>query len=576
MKVRRVYILTIALTLLFGVLLYRLGDIQLFSVTSFGPNRVNLLEESVKQRAYELQLFSGRGTILDRHGEPITNRKTYDVIVFPFSDSYTWSVEKIARIINISPEKLAFLSESTKKPYFLSEKIQVDMDKEQFQALRQVNIPFFVPVEIKNSRDPLVGKHFVGLVRENPDLYQKRYGSNRSESEEKKVGISGLQRAFDSFLLSKGDEKVLFHVDARGTPLFGYNYRYARQSDSFFPVNVQSTLDLTLQKKAEQLMDDYSIGNGALVLLDVKSREVLVMVSRPQVNEHHPYQDGSIKNQALIAHFPGSVFKTVVAAAAIENMDDVFERTFNCDQNVYGDGDSERKLGKLNFEESFTFSCNRTFAELAEELMKEDEKILDQYAERLGILGPAGWTGDLFRIKHFQHFPAEQTGNIWGDPYDRLAEKAIHQTAIGQKEVRATPLAVANMMATIADHGIQKEVLAARKIVYKNGTTMHSFEEQIKDRGLKRETVKKMTSLLRSVVEKGTARSLNSLPVAGKTGTAETGKEDLTHHWMAGFFPYEEPKYALVVVGLNQKKQPQVLRIYEEMVKFLQARDDRG
>lgn len=84
MKVRRVYILTIALTLLFGVLLYRLGDIQLFSVTSFGPNRVNLLEESVKQRAYELQLFSGRGTILDRHGEPITNRKHTTSLYFLF------------------------------------------------------------------------------------------------------------------------------------------------------------------------------------------------------------------------------------------------------------------------------------------------------------------------------------------------------------------------------------------------------------------------------------------------------------------------------------------------------------
>ncbi|MBO8155993.1 MAG: penicillin-binding protein 2 [Bacillaceae bacterium] len=576
MKVRRVYLLSTILTGLFAALIYRLGDIQLFSATDFGPNHVNLLERSVKQRAHELPLSSGRGTILDRHGVPLTNEKIYDVILYPYPSEFSLNAEKLAGLLHIPKETLASLFSDIEKPAFLSEYIPAVISEEQYQNIKKMEIPYLLPVVRSFAKDPDYGEHFIGLVRENPELFRERYAEGYQYSQPKPVGISGLQSAFDSFLVSERNEKILFHVDARGTPLFGSNYSFVGSDDYFFPVNIHSTLDLTIQKQAESLLDRYGMDSGGLVLLDVETRDVLAMVSLPEINSENPYEEQSIRNQMLTAHFPGSIFKTVVAAAAIEQIPDIFDRTFNCNRNVYGDGPSSRKLGILNFKDSFAYSCNRAFAQLAIELVKQDENMLEQYAEKLGILGPAGWKGNLFRLKDFRHFPEEQQGNIWGEPWDRHVERAISQTAIGQKEVKATPLAVANMMATIASQGIQKEVRGVKKITYKNGAVMATFDSHLKDERLHPNTAAKLKTLLRSVVEKGTARTLAHLSVAGKTGTAETGHDQREHHWMAGFFPYQEPKYALVVTGLSQKETPPVLQIYQKMVEFLQAKEDLG
>jgi cell division protein FtsI/penicillin-binding protein 2 len=104
-------------------------------------------------------------------------------------------------------------------------------------------------------------------------------------------------------------------------------------------------------------------------------------------------------------------------------------------------------------------------------------------------------------------------------------------------------------------------VRAVDKIQYKNGNTLFSFPKQeLEGGGIKKETAEKLQTLLTGVVEeeKGTGRRFASLPyeVAGKSGTAQiSDKKALVNKWFAGYFPRENPKYALVVVDLSVKDE---------------------
>lgn len=127
-------------------------------------------------------------------------------------------------------------------------------------------------------------------------------------------------------------------------------------------------------------------------------------------------------------------------------------------------------MGSLNFKESFARSCNRTFAVLGDELMQKDREVLETYLEALGASEKVGWKGSVFHTPEFEQLPEEKSAIIWGSEENKDSRKAIAQTMVGQKDVRVSPLAIANMMATIARGGEKMEVKVVKKIVYKNGT----------------------------------------------------------------------------------------------------------
>ncbi|SET66033.1 Cell division protein FtsI/penicillin-binding protein 2 [Salinibacillus kushneri] len=573
---KRLYVLLTIVFILFSILVFRLADIQLFSTRSFGPENVNLLERSVAQRSHQMVLSTGRGQILSRNGERLTNKKVLDVIIFPkleAEDTY----KKLANVLDLSSKELQRKIKTLEQPAFITDIMNATIQSEQFNQLEDLELKGVQLIERFKNEDPALAQHLLGFVRENPALYNDRYGEEFPMVDSTPVGISGLQKAFDPFLIANEQEKLLFHVDGHGRPMFGFDLKYAGDNNHFYPAKIKTTLDLSLQQKAEKLFDEYEISKGGLVLLDVKSRDVLAMVSRPKVDKKNPYHEDRIRNQMITAHFPGSVFKTVVAAAAIEKGLVDEQRTFNCSQGVYGEKEDKRDLGELNFEQSFAQSCNRTFGQLALELMENDEDVISQYANKLGILGPVGWNGDIFRYDDFTQIPGEETGNIWGDPSDRQVEDAILQTAIGQKNVKVTPLAVANMMANIVNNGKKQKVRVVDQILYQNDATMGTFTNQKEEENeqINPLTAKRLQSLLKLVTQdSGTANELKELPISGKTGTAEMnsdGDEDneLENSWFAGYFPDKNPKYAMVAVDLQHHKgsKTKTLDIYKKMTE---------
>ena len=98
---------------------------------------------------------------------------------------------------------------------------------------------------------------------------------------------------------------------------------------------------------------------------------------------------------------------------------------------------------------SFARSCNRTFSELGNELIEKDKMVLETYVAALGGAEKVGWRGSVFHTTHFEQMPEEKSVTIWGVKEIRIVKSGSANNN-GQKDVRMSPLAIANMMATIA------------------------------------------------------------------------------------------------------------------------------
>ena len=289
------------------------------------------------------------------------------------------------------------------------------------------------------------------------------------------------------------------------------------------------------------------------------------MVSRPAFTPEDPTmqknQDlfqSALKNRALDRLTPGSVFKIVVAAAALE--EGIVKPTdhFYCSGSYGKYGFTCWKKeghGDITFEEAFADSCNITFAQIAKKVGPEKIK---EYAARLGLTQALGWRKDPFYdLAHFTQLSHEQTGQVFASGTPENDEGILIQTGIGQRDVQITPLAAAAMVATIAGNGKRQEVRAVDAIHYQNGSPFYTFEEHpIESQGLKPETLKWLRKFMDDVVDLGTGQKLKGLPwkVAGKTGTAqvETNKGVKYNLWFVGYTPRENPRYAVAIVAQNQ------------------------
>jgi cell division protein FtsI/penicillin-binding protein 2 len=555
---KRVIIIGTFFILSLFLILYRLADIQLIHTESFSKKGVNLVQESVNQRTQEVVIDDGRGRFVDRNGESLRNHAEPSLVLFPFLKGITWPVEELSKVVNVSSNELKRLLQYTKEPIVLLSEDGVKLSNSDLEKINNLKIPGVFGIYRQSPIEETIGEHIIGITGENAEILRKKYPDRQDLSYKTQIGITGLEKAFDEFLLPDAATKLLYHVDGDGNPLFGVNVKYIADSNPFYPVTVETTIDKDIQTIAEKVLKNQKVDNGGLVLLDITSNEIVAMVSKPELNRS---ESRTLTNYMVQPIFPGSIFKTVISAAAIEYGLNDATREFNCNLNLYGENDGGQDDGNLTLARSFAKSCNYTFTTLAEELMEKDKNVIETTAEKLGLLGPVGWSGEVFHYQNFKQLPDEKAGRIWGDEKDKNVHRAIDQTAIGQKDVKVTPLGVANMMATIARGGHKQQVRVVENILYKNGTNMFSFTSNpLEGENISPYTASKLQELLRLVVTdpEGTGRRFQTSPleVSGKSGTAQTGKKNdqgqtLYNKWFAGYFPSSKPKYALVVVEMD-------------------------
>ena len=268
---------------------------------------------------------------------------------------------------------------------------------------------------------------------------------------------------------------------------------------------------------------------GAVLLADYTTGEILCMTSSPSYDPETGFDagdgwyDGVWLNRALsVAYTPGSVFKLVTMAAALENLPDLDARTFTCNGSMTADGSVITCTGihgQQTVEEALANSCNVAFAELSLELGGET---LRRYAERFGLTGQLTLSGIYTAAGRFEAGAAGSPALAW--------------SGIGQSTDLVCPAALLRYVCAIASGGTAV------------GPVLRRGEHGAEERLLPEETAQRLREMLRyNVTRAYGAGSFPGLPLGAKTGTAEVG-DGTSHAWFTGFLDDPAHPYAFVVV----------------------------
>jgi len=232
--------------------------------------------------------------------------------------------------------------------------------------------------------------------------------------------------------------------------------------------------------------------------------------------------------------------------------------------------------GHVTLAEAFAQSCNVAFAALSERLTPE--QIADT-ARRLGLGQTVGWQGEVGG-ELFRQLDGEEPGQFFSGSLSAVDGGAMAQTAIGQRDVRITPLQAANMMLTVLNRGQVVRPRAVSEINYRNGIALRRFAPQTlidRSEGISAATAATLQQWMRNVVTSGTGWRLNgsAWPLAGKTGTAQIplpGGEG-ENEWFVGYGPADRPRYAAAVMirkPLEDAEHTAVI-VFGEIMDMLQA-----
>ncbi|HJV44250.1 MAG TPA: penicillin-binding protein 2 [Bacillota bacterium] len=586
---RRIFGSLLIIALVWFGLIGRLLWIQILGTRHFSSHNVDLVEDAVAQRKQEVILHTGRGDILDRKGEPLTGREVTGVAIFPLVRGMIDQpkVEKLAQILGQNDQQLLKMIQDVKEPTFIRDSTGkiISVQDEDTNKIEALKLPGILPLPITERYQPDgIATQLIGYISQNPELIEKDYGEELNTGELTKkslVGVSGLERSFQRFLQGVGPTSVSYYVDGKGNPLNGLKPRLIEQENQFYPLSLVTTIDKDLQRKIEKWMDESGIATGAVVVMDTQTREVLAMASHP---DFHPVDTKGDShawvNHAIKQTIPGSIFKTVVAAAVLEEGLVKPDDKFFCEGKYGKYGFScwkEGGHGEISFAEAYAQSCNITFAKAA---LKLPPGKIEEYAKKLGLAQQVGWEqSPLFKISTFHQFSGEDTGQIFSPQTPKEDEGVIIQTAIGQRDVQMTPLQAANMMATVADDGNKKEVRVVKEIRYKTGTTFHTFEEKsIEGEGIDRSTDQQLKKMMELVVKDGTGKALQDAKwkLAGKSGTAQIQEngEERNNQWFIGYGPADKPRYAVAVVDEKESvtSPNRVIPIFKQIMDELASR----
>ncbi|MFC4600098.1 peptidoglycan D,D-transpeptidase FtsI family protein [Cohnella hongkongensis] len=556
---------------LFGIVWARLTWLQIGGGEKKGGG--SLSAAAVLQHSDALLLDSGRGQFRDRRGRPLTGQTVNALAAFPANGlprGEERAVRELAAGLNVEAAELQEWLGALREPDVWrrpGSSTAADLTKEQAVRVKRANL-LGVDVLPYLNRYPsdIAPLHAIGYISQHPERVKAVYGNRilrHQMKETAQIGGIGLEKSLDRLLQGRTATTVKQVTDAARRPLQGLGLRLNASDNPHFPLQVTTTIDLDIQRIAERTMREAGIGKGAVVVLDAANADILAMVSLPRLDPYHVGASGTDeRNHAITAVPPGSVFKTVTLAAALEAGETGWEETFYCD-GAYGKYGlkcwKEGGHGRLTLEQAYAQSCNVAFAALAERL---DPAWLQITAERMGFARRIGWHDDRFVDgKPLRLLEEEERGAVFLSR--RIAEDggARAGSGIGQRDVRITPLQAANLAVTIVNDGRVLAPRLVKEVRYADGGLLAVLNEQpapSKHGAIEPETAAALRRGMLAVAREGTAAGAlrkAGWPLAGKSGTAELAgkRQGRNDHWFVGYGPVgRQPRYAAAVLIEDQ------------------------
>jgi penicillin-binding protein A len=331
--------------------------------------------------------------------------------------------------------------------------------------------------------------------------------------------------------------------------------------------NVQLTLDRDAQNAAYDALNQLQSSTGApvqasVLALQPSTGRILAMASLPSYDPNklasHDFTQVKKDYNALQADPaepllnrgiqltlpPGSTFKLVTASAALESGKYTYDSqvpggpTYQLPQTSGSSGEIDNEgrdcgTDKIPFSQAMENSCNTTFAQLGVEVGAD---ALQKQAEAYGFN---------------QHYLDDIGPQAISNFPDNANEPQAGQSAIGQYEVRATPLQMAMVAAGIANQGVVMKPYIVDSIQSPELETLRQTEPDELDQAVSAETADQVTQLMIDTVNNGTASpgAIPGVQVAGKTGTAQSGVPSVPPYaWFVSFAPAQDPEVAVAVV----------------------------
>lgn len=519
-----------------GVLLVMLGSVVARTYYLQVVQGEELSEKAVGQHPREIKLKARRGNILDRNGvELAVTVEAPSIFARPKEIKNPTAIAgQVAEILQMPEERVLSRLRSS-SPFVWLKRQTTPAEAEALKS-----------AELKG----------IGMTAESKRFYplRERAGQLLGFVGIDGRGLEGLEARFDEDLAG-GEYFLTGYRDAHGRTLMT---EATPEFRAFEGHSLVLTIDERIQSVAESALaeqvEKYDAKGGYAVVMDARTGEILAMANTPEFdpNRFSSHKPGDWRLRNVTDTFePGSVFKPLVLAAAMEEGKTALGTMYDCEKGRI-------KIGRYTIRDSHPSDMLS-----AAETIKESSNICsykiaqtigrERFYDYIKAFGFGATTGLGVR--------GEQAGLVW--PPDRWAEVSFANIAFGQG-LTTTPLQMTNGIGAIASGGNLMQPYLVKEIRDKDGDTVYEGNPTLQRRVVSKETARDVSWAMSLVTREGgtgTQAAMEHYTVAGKTGTAqkvnpETRRYD-PHMWVAsfvGFVPAESPEIvAQVMIDEPQK-----------------------
>ena len=523
--------------IIFLALIIRLSYLSIYKYESYSS-------KIETQSTQKVNLNSGRGIIYDRNNNPLTDTNKTQVIIMPKSvitDNYK-NINTIKTVTGLDENDIF----KAVQDQIDSELIEIEVGKlstSQINKLEKINI--IVEQKTNRYKDDNLLSHTIGYI-------------NKTD----RNGVSGIEKNMNSELKNSNEKYIsVFKAGDLGKKSGLKIIEGSISKVTNNNKNLKLTIDSNIQSQVEKIVDKEE-NPTAVVISDVKTGEILAMSSRPNFNQNKiedsiDKTDGQLQNRVISATYPpGSVFKMVVLFAALENKV-ITNSTYYYNCTGSEQINSKEKLNCNNLSghgiqtlaEVFANSCNTAFYDIAKKVGKDE---IYKAIEKLHL-------NEKIDIGLDEEVEPNIPDNI-----------SLSNLSIGQGSLGFTPLQINQMTQIIANNGLYKPLYIYDSIVDDSMNEIKKLSTSKKEELISPYTSTQIKQFMIGVSQTGTAKSLSDLKdgCGVKTGTAQSSVNHtkVSHGWITGFYPKDNPKYAItVLVEGTEKNSESAIPIFKDI-----------
>lgn len=525
-------------------------------------------------------IYPPRGLVFDRYGKAIINNTlTHDLMVTPAQLKGIDTVF-LCRLLEIDSAEFrnrvitAIIKNSSQKPSVFEASLSPQKYARIQENLWKFRNAFYVQERPIRSYPFGAGANIFGYLGEVDTNYLKKHSEEGYVSGDY-AGMTGLERSYEKALM--GERGTQYLIKDNFSRIQGPYENGDMDVAAVAGSNLYTSIDIALQEFGEKLMTNKV---GSIVAIDPKTGGIIAMVSSPTYNpgyltgterrKHFSelYTDPRLPlvNRAVNASYaPGSTFKTLQALVGLSEGIITTRTTFSCSGAFYGCG-SRNPMGCLDpgtyyLSTGITHSCNTYFANVMQRVINNPKyptidsslRSWNNYMYAFGLghkLGVDVPTEQEGMIPTPEFFNKQYGSGKWGFC-------TFRSVSIGQGEVTATPLQVANEMAYIANKGwyIIPHVVDSIEGGDKYGL-LEKYRQRIVPIDIPDSIFEAVHDGMQGVMETGTGRGskVEGIKICGKTGTVENyyrGVKQPNHSFFCAFAPRENPRIAIMCVVEN-------------------------